>query len=57
MFKFCEDKFVGHISTFFKLQSPIRKKQLKILKYVCYKSAIELLLYTPGPLSFSRKTW
>ncbi len=31
----------GHISTFLKLLSPIRKKRLKILKNMFYKSVLE----------------
>ncbi len=60
IFKFYEEKMLGHISTFFKIQSPIRKKRLKILKKVFYKSFLELLfytyIYTSEPLSLSKKT-
>jgi hypothetical protein len=38
--------FLGHISIFLKLYSPIRKKWLKILKNLFYKNVLELL-FTP----------
>jgi len=40
---FRKKKFLGHISTFLKLWSPIRKQQLKILKNVFYKSVLEFI--------------
>ncbi len=51
-------KFLGHISTFFKLQSTIRKKRLKVLKHAFYKSALELIftpIYPWSPIIFFRK--
>ncbi len=52
-------KFLGHISTFLKPQSQIRKKRLKIVKNMFYESVSELLytptLYNHEPLSFSKK--
>ncbi len=42
----------SHISIFLTLQSPIRKKRLKILKKVFYKSFLELAtLYTFIPVN------
>ncbi len=45
--------FLGHISTFLKLESQIRKQRLKILK----NSFLKVHLYSNEPLTFSQKTW
>jgi hypothetical protein len=51
--KFVKKKFLDHLSTSLKLQSPIRKKRLKILKNVFYKRVLKFLFRPIYPLSFS----